>query len=156
MRILGLAFTAFFILSSCSEKATQKEVGSNSAPVGLEEQQKEPVKNEVLERTSYPKFSVDAPTHDFGEIGKTEVVTHDFVFTNTGEEPLIISNAKGSCGCTVPKWPRKPVAPGDKETIQVTFNPTGKSGSQRKTVTLTTNTVDGQEQLIITAQIKAE
>src|SRR5689334_19376817 len=66
-------------------------------------------------------------------------VKHDFEFTNTGKEPLIISNAAGSCGCTVPEWPKEPIASGAKGVIKVTFNSAGKQGVQDKTVTLSSN-----------------
>ena len=75
----------------------------------------------------------------FGTIKQGDVVNHDFEFTNTGKEPLIISNAAGSCGCTVPIWPKDPIAPGAKANIKVTFNSAGKMGMQDKTVTLTSN-----------------
>jgi hypothetical protein len=61
------------------------------------------------------------------------------VFTNTGKEDLIITNATGSCGCTVPVWPKEPTKKGAKGTIKVTFNSAGKMGMQDKTVTITSN-----------------
>ena len=68
-----------------------------------------------------------------------ESVTYDFKFTNTGSEPLIISKAEGSCGCTVPIWPKEPIMKGQTAGVKVTFNSTGKLGVQDKTVTLTSN-----------------
>jgi hypothetical protein len=59
---------------------------------------------------------------------------------------MIISNAKGSCGCTVPQWPKEPIAPGSQGEISVQFNSKGKKGSQNKTVTLTTTTTPPQTQ----------
>ena len=66
--------------------------------------------------------------YDFGMVMEGEKVVHDYKFTNTGDEPLIISNAKGSCGCTVPDWPREPIAPGESSVIKVQFD----SKKQRK------------------------
>ncbi len=77
--------------------------------------------------------------HNFGKITQGESVTYEFKFTNTGSEPLIISKAEGSCGCTVPIWPKEPVMKGQQSTIKVTFNSAGKMGVQDKTVTLTSN-----------------
>ena len=76
-----------------------------------------------------------------------------FSFTNTGEADLVISNAKGSCGCTVPEYPKQPIAPGEKAYIKVSFSPKGKNGMQNKTVTLTTNTAKGMEMLTVKANI---
>ena len=83
-------------------------------------------------------------TYDFGTIKDGEKATYSYKFTNTGKEPLIISNAKGSCGCTVPDWPRDPIAPGKTGEIKVVFDSKGKGSvdgqSQSKRVTLTANT----------------
>ncbi len=83
-------------------------------------------------------------TFDYGTITEGEKVTHAYKFTNTGSEPLLISNAKGSCGCTVPDWPRTPIAPGESSEIKVQFDSKGKGSvdgqSQAKRVTITANT----------------
>jgi len=76
---------------------------------------------------------------NFGEIQQGESVDHVFQFINTGSEPLIISNAKGSCGCTVPEWPKEAILPNEMGEIAVQFNSGEKKGRQNKTVTLTTN-----------------
>ena len=77
---------------------------------------------------------------DFGTITSGDKVSHLFTFTNTGDLPLVIKDAKGSCGCTVPQWPKEPIAPGEQGQILVEFNSKGKSGAQNKRVTLTCNT----------------
>ena len=64
-----------------------------------------------------------------------------FKFTNVGKSNLLISDAKGSCGCTVPLWPKNPIAPGEEAEIEVVFNSNGKSGHVKNTVTLVANTV---------------
>ena len=84
-------------------------------------------------------FKFEKEEYNFGEIMQGESVTYNFEFTNTGTEPLIISKAEGSCGCTVPIWPKEPIMKGQKAAIKVTFNSTGKLGVQDKTVTLTSN-----------------
>lgn len=77
---------------------------------------------------------------DFGEITSGDKVQHVYKFTNTGKEPLVISNAKGTCGCTVPDWPKDPIAPGEAGEILVEFRSKGKSGQQTKRVIITANT----------------
>ena len=76
---------------------------------------------------------------DFGEINQKESVNYVYEFINTGSEPLIISNAKGSCGCTVPEWPKEPIPSNGIGEIAIQFNSGEKKGRQNKTVTLTTN-----------------
>jgi len=103
-----------------------------------------------------PDISFDKLQYNFGKINQGESVSHQFVFANTGEAELIIANAKGSCGCTVPKWPREPIAPGESEEIKVTFNSAGKSGKQRKTITLVTNAIPNTIVLTVSAEILTE
>jgi hypothetical protein len=90
-----------------------------------------------------PMISWEKATHDFGDIHQGDVVEHTFKFTNTGTEPLIVTNVQVSCGCTVPKgWPRDPVAAGAKGEITIAFNSTGKSGKQNKVVTVVSNAIN--------------
>ena len=91
--------------------------------------------------------------HDFGKIVEGEKVSYSFKFKNTGKVDLIISDAKGSCGCTVPQWPKNPVAPGADGVVDVTFNSSGKSGMQNKTVTLITNAIPNTKVLTITGEV---
>jgi hypothetical protein len=79
-------------------------------------------------------------THDFGVIKDDKKQYTTFYFTNSGKEPLMILGAEGSCGCTVPTWPKDPIAPGKSGKIEVAFDPNGKLGEQSKIVTLTANT----------------
>lgn len=91
------------------------------------------------ENKNQSEFKFEAEEFNFGSIKQGDKVEHDFAFTNTGKEPLIITNAQGSCGCTVPTWPKEPVKKGEKAVIHVVFNSAGKMGMQDKTVTITSN-----------------
>ena len=105
-----------------------------------------------------PKTGINFATSkkDFGKVLSTSSNLHTFVFTNTGTEPLVISNAKGSCGCTVPEWPKEPILPGDKGEIKVVYKPNGQSGKQTKQVTVTANTNPANSILTITGDIQAD
>jgi hypothetical protein len=92
-------------------------------------------------------------TFDFGTVAEGEKVSHTYRFTNTGNEPLVLSDAKGSCGCTVPKWPREPIAPGEAGEIIVEFNSQGKKGQRNQKVTLTANTNPPQTFLSLTGTV---
>jgi hypothetical protein len=92
---------------------------------------------------------------DFGTVDQGEKVTHVYKFSNTGNEPLIISNAKGSCGCTVPSWPKEPIPVGGSGEIQVQFDSKGKKNKQSKKVTLTANTDPAQTFLTIKGEVNA-
>ncbi|MBL4657740.1 MAG: DUF1573 domain-containing protein [Flavobacteriales bacterium] len=98
-------------------------------------------------------FAKDA--HDFGNIEQNSTDNkHTFTFTNTGTNPLIISNAKGSCGCTVPVWPKEPIPPGGTGTIEVEYKPGSQKGTQKKTVTVTANTTPPDTRLSISAEVE--
>ena len=99
-------------------------------------------------------MTFDTTEHDFGTIKQGDKVTHDFKFTNTGESDLLISNAKGSCGCTVPEYPKEPIKPGESGNIKVSFNSTGKSGQTEKSVTIMVNTKEKHQILKIKANIE--
>ncbi len=87
-----------------------------------------------------PVMEFEEEIFDFGTIAQGEKVNFVYKFTNTGDADLIISSAKGSCGCTVPDWPKQPIAPGEVSEIKVVFNSDGKSGNQHKDVSINANT----------------
>lgn len=89
--------------------------------------------------TELPEIKFNEDEFDFGKIIQGEKVSHSFYFRNTGKKNLIISSASGSCGCTVPEWPKEPILPGESGKIDVIFSSDGKSGYQEKTVTVVTN-----------------
>jgi len=99
------------------------------------------------------KLEFSETEFDFGNITSGESVTHMFKFKNTGKEPLVISNAKGSCGCTVPKWPKEPILPGKSGEIEVKFDSKNKTGKQSKNVTITANTDPANTILKISADV---
>lgn len=101
----------------------------------------------------YPVMAFEVTEHDFGTINAGDKVTYNFKFKNTGQSDLLIANAVGSCGCTVPEYPKTPVKPGESGEMKVSFNSAGKSGNQQKTVTITANTQAGRETLTIKANI---
>jgi hypothetical protein len=102
---------------------------------------------------SAPIITFSEESHDFGKITQGEKVSYSFVFKNTGGSDLVISSAIGSCGCTVPTYPKGPVKPGEESKIDVVFDSEGKSGLVQKTVTVTTNCNPSNKTITITATI---
>ena len=133
-------------LIACNDNASSKIDASK-------QKQRTKVTLDQVDTTSDAKMEFEATEWNFGEITQGESVEYAFEFTNTGSEPLIITNAKGSCGCTVPVWPREPVAPGESGVVDVKFNSKGKKGKQNKKVTLTTNMVPSQMVLKVTGLV---
>ncbi|MCS6982274.1 MAG: DUF1573 domain-containing protein [Flavobacteriales bacterium] len=95
-------------------------------------------------------------THDFGRVKQNSENVYWFEFTNAGKEPLLISNAQASCGCTVPEYPKEPIPPGGKGKIKVVYSPGSQEGHQTKNVTVTANTDPPQTILTITANVVKE
>ncbi|MEQ6166564.1 MULTISPECIES: DUF1573 domain-containing protein [unclassified Ekhidna] len=100
-----------------------------------------------------PKISFTEKSHDFGEITQGEKVEHIFEFENVGNEPLILSDVRTTCGCTAPEWPREPVAPGKTAKIKVVFNSAGKMGMQNKVITVMSNAVNNPERVKIVTNV---
>ncbi|MEY3237340.1 MAG: hypothetical protein RI883_1441 [Bacteroidota bacterium] len=101
----------------------------------------------VAQTDAGAKIEFSKETHDYGTIKNGADGTCSFEFKNTGTEPLIISMAKGSCGCTVPEWPKEPIAPGAKASIKVKYD-TSRAGAINKNVTITSNAVNEPTKII--------
>ncbi len=120
-----------------------------------------PAKEKVAKETSSmeetaakPAMDFEVKEYDFGEIMQGDKVEYVFKFTNTGNAPLIISNARASCGCTVPEWPKEPIPAGDTGEIDVVFNSAGKSGRQTKSIRISTNIGDQPEVVYLKGNVK--
>ncbi|HZH55428.1 MAG TPA: DUF1573 domain-containing protein [Sphingobacteriaceae bacterium] len=84
-------------------------------------------------------LAVGADTYDFGVVTEGEVVEHTFVFTNSGDQPLILNQVSASCGCTTPEFSRTPISPGAEGNVKVVFDSNGQVGKQHKIITVANN-----------------
>ncbi len=140
----GFTFTLAQSSSKVQPNAEKTKVLENSA------------KDDVKE-TEGPQMKFKSKTIDYGEIEENSDPYRYFQFTNTGTDPLLITSAKGSCGCTVPTYPTEPIGAGESGEIKVRYA-TNRIGPFKKTVTLTTNTKEGTITLTIKGKVhkKAE
>ncbi len=113
--------------------------------------QKEEKKEQAVEAVNGPHMTFETLIIDYGEIEQGSDPLRKFTFVNDGTEPLVIKNAKGSCGCTVPDYPKEPIFPGESATIDVRYD-TNRKGQFTKTVTLTTNM--DEEKVVLTIKGK--
>lgn len=127
---------------SCKDKASSKIVADNVESASARDEAQKFVPEMTFEKTE----------HDFGTIERGTPQETVFKFTNTGNAPLLITNAKSSCGCTVPNPPKDPIAPGETGELLVKFNGSGQN-QITKTITVTANTAKGSEVLRIKAFI---
>ncbi len=124
-------------------------IGFNSNTIAQEAQASTEVVNGAV-------ISVDKDKHDYGTIENGANGVCVFTVTNTGNAPLIISNCKGSCGCTVPTWPREPIAPGASAEISVKYD-TKRTGPINKSVTITSNATNAPRKVVrIVGTVKAK
>lgn len=168
--VLALALAVGLSVTSCKEESALSKVDPNAVntphaaadPI-LETPPGEGVtvqgpeisqKPEVPADGKYAGMAFTEKEFDFGEIKAGDKVSHVFKFKNNGEKDLIIQSATGSCGCTVPEYPKAPVKPGETAEMNVSFNSAGKHGTQSKTVTVVANVPGGKEVLTIKASIK--
>jgi len=110
--------------------------------------------DQPLDTINVAKMTFADVRYNFGEVVEGDMVTHIFTFTNTGKAPLIISNAKSTCGCTVPEWPKAPIAIGEQGEINVKFNTENKKLYQTKPIFITANTHPSETTLYLIGQVK--
>jgi hypothetical protein len=148
-QITSILLTAVLALSlvACqttgkTENKAEGDMATNEAPVAAPAAAQQPTKPDWQEKAeSAAATTVEWASMEFnyGSVPTGTKVTHQFRFTNTGSEPLILTRVKASCGCTTPSYSTEPVAPGADGFIDVAFNTTGKQGVQNKSVTVTGN-----------------
>lgn len=141
MMLAGVTITA---CNSASDDKVSDEAISN--PLSAENEGQ-------LDAKKLPAIAFDKDLHDFGTIKEGEKVTYSFRFKNTGKGDLIIQTASGSCGCTVPEIPEKPIKPGETGYIKVQFNSEGRVGIQEKQVTVVSNTIPNTTIVKIKAEV---
>lgn len=165
-----LAFAAVGFLAACQndsarDQAVQAAAGNETAAVTPSNLSTAPQSAVNPQANAAEPAAPVGPTttiqfneteFNFGKVKAGEAVQHDYVFKNTGKEPLIISNAKGSCGCTVPEWPKEPIPVGGTGKIKVEFDSKGKNGPQTKQVTITANTDPPQTIIYIKGEVLGE
>mgnify|MGYP000318398761 CR=1 FL=1 len=144
--ILGLSALCLVAFTSCKEDASTK-INEENVAVAAERD---------ANSSNFPAITFDKKEHDFGEIESKQSVETVFNYTNTGKAPLVITDIKSSCGCTVPKdWSKEPLAPGEKGKFTVKFNGSG-ANKVSKTITVTANTEAGKETVKISAFVKPD
>lgn len=142
--IYGL-FSILLAVSSCDKKTNA------SSQIDETKVQEAEARNEQVGK--FPVLTFTEEEHDFGTINEGDKVEYIYTFKNDGEAELYIIDAKPSCGCTVPEFTKTPVAPGGTGEIKIVFDSNGKPGEQSKSVTVVTNTKEGESKLKFKAQV---
>lgn len=174
--ILLLAFAAV-VFTACQDRDTKKKIAeiearitqleqgkaaAAPAPLNPAQQTPSPVQNPIPTPAAdqkpdgpLPEIAFEKTEHDFGSIKEGAKVSYTYTFKNTGKAPLIIQDAKPSCGCTAPDWSRNPIPVGGTGFVKAEFDSKGKPGAQMKTITVTANTYPTTTTLKFKASVAA-
>jgi hypothetical protein len=137
-----------------SEKELKVKPVDNNSKVAKKDKDEKPVDikdakkddaEESAQNESGAEITFKETSHDFGNIPFKGNGSYEFVFVNTGTEPLILTQPKSSCGCTVPEWPKQPILPGESNVIKVTYKNTDRPGAFNKYVTVFSNAAINKE-----------
>jgi Protein of unknown function (DUF1573) len=154
IKLLFFYGCSIFLLTSCKEKTPSEggiqEVKSTTASI---------IRNPLSAQTAtdtinIAKIKFDIPTFEFGTVKEGEKISHSFLFKNTGKVPLLISDARTTCGCTISDYPKHPIPPGQGGLIDAWFNTEGKSGAQHKSITVVANTMPSETEVFLKGEVK--
>ena len=138
MKLLLSFIAVSVVLLSCNNASTEKETGKAATVQGA------------------AAITFEKNNFDFGKVKQGAKVTHEFNFINNGTDPLVITNATASCGCTIPDYPKEPVLPGKSGKIKVVFDTAGKTGMQNKIVSITSNATPPLSEVYLTGEVLAK
>jgi Protein of unknown function (DUF1573) len=138
IKYIGLVLGSICLLQACKDAPKPETVNPNLLPVSTINNPRT-VEGATVDINNLGKLVFADSVHDFGKLKQGDVVECDFEYINTGKSAVMITDAKASCGCTVPDYKREPIQPGEKGVMKVKFNSAGKFGEVNKVVTVTTN-----------------
>jgi hypothetical protein len=137
-----------------AQTPTKTKKTSKKAKAKIEEVKKEPVKVVTPPAEAYADIKFEEEDHDMGVIKEGESPVWNIKFTNTGTAPLILTNVQPGCGCTVPEWPKEPIAPGKSGIIKATYNSSGRgTGAVSKSLTVTSNAKEGNNNKVLSFHV---
>lgn len=153
--VLSIAIIVFAITSAGAQHAAEQKKNAASAADQRKMVEQENAAKALAENPNAPVIEFEKVVHDYGEIDQHADGNCEFKFTNTGKEPLILSNVRSSCGCTVPVWPRQPILPGKSDVIKVKYD-TKRIGIINKSIQVYSNATEKTVVLKIKGKINAQ
>lgn len=150
------------MLTACQEQADLESNGKSLKEIKVEKgsiRNSDIIRNPVtmqnpVDTINVAKMEFDNIRHRYGEVEAGAIVTHTFKFKNTGKAPLIISNAKSTCGCTVPEWPKAPISVGGTGEVFVKFDTKNKEAYQTKPIFIQANTHPVETTLYLMGKVR--
>jgi Protein of unknown function (DUF1573) len=152
-------FIVFFLISACKNEDNKKDNGLEEVRIDGKTSNSDIVRMPIsadkpLDTTNIAKIVLEETDVNFGEVTEGAVVKHTFKFKNTGNQPLLISDIRTTCGCTVPEWNHNPMPSGSIDKIDVKFNTEGKQDMQTKKITIIANTFPAETEIILRGVVK--
>lgn len=156
--LLGLSLLLFY---TCAQDRQDANGDFQATPVDGTITNADLIRNPVavdgqLDSVNVARMDFVSPDYNFGTVTEGDIVENAFHFTNTGRVPLLISDARATCGCTVPNWPKHPIPPGDSGTITVVFDTKNKNGQQAKPITITANTFPSTTEVRLLGRVEKQ
>lgn len=154
MRIIISFLCSTLFLVACNDNKANKDNGLEEVRIDGKTSNADIVRmpisaDKALDTVNIAKLSFDETNFVFGEVTEGAVVKHTFTFTNTGNQTLLISDVRTTCGCTVPLWNRNPIPAGGKDKIEVSFDTKGKQEAQAKIITVIANTFPSETEVML-------
>ncbi|RYY48980.1 MAG: DUF1573 domain-containing protein [Chitinophagaceae bacterium] len=146
-KILLLTAVATASLTSCDVRTKDKIADGSKASMS------DSAKNAAAANAAPTSVQIIDSVFDFGKVKEGEIVEFSYRFKNAGTQPLIVSNATASCGCTIPEKPEAPVMPGETGFIKVKFNSEGRAGTAHKTVSVASNASPAFPDLLLKGEV---
>ena len=138
--------------SACAPEHAAEQ--NDIEPGSIAEMINNPISADTPQDTSLmARIRFENTIYNFGEIFEGDIEDHIFRFTNTGKVPLVIANAKSTCGCTASDWPKYPIPPGESSEIKVKFNSSNKPGSQNRAITILSNSYPQEVKLYMRGNV---
>ena len=161
MKYLLYIFFATLLIASCRQNNDKKDNGLAEVRLDGKTSNADIVRmpvsaNKPLDTSQIAKISFDETEFNFGTVKEGTIVKHTFQFKNTGHVPLLISDVRTTCGCTVPTWNKTPIAVGATDKIDVSFNTENKQNEQVKKITILANTFPSETITVIMGIVEAK
>jgi hypothetical protein len=149
-----IIFISLPLILSCKQQSEKKDNGLAEVRLDGKTSNAEIIRMPIsadnpLDTNALAKISFEETVYDFGTVKEGAPVNHTFKFKNTGKAPLLITDIRTTCGCTVPEWNKKPILPDASDAVNVKFDTKGKTDKQEKKITILANTIPSETVIIL-------
>jgi Protein of unknown function (DUF1573) len=158
-KLLFYTFLLAFIATSCNNNNDKKNNGLDEVRLDGKTSNADIVRMPItadtpLDTNNIAKITMEETDFNFGSVNEGDVVKHTFKLKNVGNQPLLITDIRTTCGCTVPTWNKSPIAANANDQVEVKFDTKGKANEQVKKITIIANTFPAETELILRGMVQ--